>query len=214
MRFNGLDIVRLNHACFIITGSRIVYTDPFQITGGPIADLILVSHEHFDHFSPDDLRKISGGKTVFVAGEFVGPQMPPALDFNMSHFLAAGHQIEVDGIVVKAVPAYNVNKFKSPGEPFHPRGEGRVGFIFEIDGTKIYYAGDTDLIPEMGQFGPIDVALLPVSGTYVMTPKEAAEAVSVLKPKIAIPMHYGAIVGSIKDAEEFKKLSPSRVEII
>ncbi len=186
MRFNGIDIVRLNHACFQITGSRIIYADPFQIEGGPVADLILVSHEHFDHFSPDDIRKIAGPKTALVAGEFVGAQMPADLVFEVRHFLAAGHEVTVDSIRIRAVPAYNTNKFKAPGVPFHPRGEGRVGFVFEIDGTKIYHAGDTDLIPEMGQLGNVDVALLPVSGTYVMTAKEAAEAAAIINPRLAI----------------------------
>ena len=214
MRYNGLDIIRLNHSCFQITGSRIIYTDPFKIAGGPPADLILVSHEHFDHFSPEDIRKICSGKTTLVAGEFINTQLPPDLTCEVRHFLAAGHSVEVDSIKIRAVPAYNTNKFRAPGQPFHPRGEGRVGFVFEIDGKRLYHAGDTDFIPEMGELGEIDVAFLPVSGTYVMTPKEAVEAARTINPKLAIPMHYGAIVGSLKDAEEFKANAPCRVEIL
>jgi L-ascorbate metabolism protein UlaG (beta-lactamase superfamily) len=110
MRYDGLNIERLNHDCFQITGSKIIYTDPFKIGGGPQADLILVSHEHFDHFSPDDIRKITGAKTAFVAGEFVNTQIPADLNFEIRHFLAAGHSVEIDGVIIKAVAAYNTNK--------------------------------------------------------------------------------------------------------
>jgi L-ascorbate metabolism protein UlaG (beta-lactamase superfamily) len=120
----------------------------------------------------------------------------------------------VGNVQIEAVPAYNVNKFREPGKAFHPKGESRLGFVVEMDGTTVYHAADSDLIPEM-QHIKCDIALLPVSGTYVMTAEEAAQAVAAIKPKIAVPMHYGAIVGSSSDAEKFKSLvKDCQVEIL
>src|SRR6266568_4845916 len=124
-----------------------------------------------------------------------------------------GDKLAVGDITLEAVPAYNLNKFREPGKPFHPKEDGKVGFILSAKGVRIYHAGDTDPIPEMKGF-KTDVALLPVSGTYVMTPEEAAEATRMIKPKLAIPMHYGAIVGSENDAEKFKQLAACPVQIL
>ncbi|RLG02733.1 MAG: MBL fold metallo-hydrolase, partial [Thaumarchaeota archaeon] len=124
-----------------------------------------------------------------------------------------GDKVEVKGAKIEAVPAYNVNKFRSPGVVYHPKEEGSVGYVIELDGVRIYHAGDTDFIPEMRNL-EVDVALIPVSGTFVMTAEEAAEAVNTFKPKVAIPMHYGAIVGDKSDAERFKKLAEVDVVIL
>jgi len=106
-----------------------------------------------------------------------------------------------------------LNKFREPGKPFHPKEDGKIGFILSVKGVRIYHAGDTDPIPEMKNF-KTDIALLPVSGTYVMTPEEAGEAARMIKPKLAIPMHYGTIVGSENDAERFKQLATCPVQIL
>ncbi len=120
----------------------------------------------------------------------------------------------VGKVQIEAVPAYNVNKFRDPGHVFHPKAEKGLGFVITMDGTRVYFAGDTDFIPEMNDIA-CDIALLPVSGTYVMTPVEAAQAASAIHPKIAVPMHYGAIVGSDADAIKFKSLvKHCQVEII
>lgn len=215
MRYNDLEISKISHDCFQIIGSKIIYTDPYKIESRfQPADIILVTHEHFDHFSPDDIRKISRPNTSFVAAEFVSSQMPADLTFKTSQFLAAGNSVDIDGVKIEAVPAYNTNKFKAPGQLFHPKGEGRVGFIIELDGNRLYLAGDTDFVPEMGELSNIDVAFLPVSGTYVMSAKEAVEAARTINPKVAIPMHYGAIVGSRDDAEYFRQNAPCKVEIL
>ena len=124
-----------------------------------------------------------------------------------------GDKVVFGDITIEVVPAYNLNKFREPGKPFHPKEDGKVGFILSIGGVRVYHAGDTDPIPEMRGF-KTDVALLPVSGTYVMTPEEAAEATRMIKPKLAIPMHYGAIVGSENDAEKFKQLAACPVQIL
>src|SRR3989338_4038147 len=118
------------------------------------------------------------------------------------------------GITIETIPAYNINKFRAPNMPFHPKQDGRVGFIITVNGKRIYHAGDTDCIPEMQQLKNIDIALLPVSGTYVMTPEEAVQAVKIIKPKIAIPMHYAAVVGNDTDAEKFKILATPFCQIL
>lgn len=123
------------------------------------------------------------------------------------HIVAPGDKITVKGIPVEAVPAYNINKFRSPGVPFHPMEAGHVGFVITVDGVRVYHTGDTDSIPEMKDIRA-DIALVPVSGTYVMTVAEALEAVKLLKPGLAIPMHVGRGIGSMEDAERFRELSP------
>jgi L-ascorbate metabolism protein UlaG (beta-lactamase superfamily) len=124
-----------------------------------------------------------------------------------------GDKLSFGSVTVETVPAYNTNKFREPGKVFHPKEDGKLGFVVTVKGVRIYHAADTDHIPEMKGMAP-DIALLPVSGTYVMTAKEAAEATASIKPKIAIPMHYASIVGSVKDAEEFKKLAKCEVKIL
>jgi L-ascorbate metabolism protein UlaG (beta-lactamase superfamily) len=185
----------LGHDCFRIDGPPVVYVDPYQLADGlPPADVILITHDHFDHLSPADVAKLHQSSTVVVAPkEVVGKLSVPITE------IAAGETKTVAGIKVKAVPAYNTDK------TFHPKEDGKVGFIFTVGDVTYYHAGDTDVIPEMTGLAP-DVALLPVSGTYVMTADEAAKAARAIKPKVAVPMHYGAIVGSDADAKKFAKL--------
>jgi L-ascorbate metabolism protein UlaG (beta-lactamase superfamily) len=128
--------------------------------------------------------------------------------------VAPGDRVEVGGVVVEAVAAYNTNKFREPGKPFHPKADGKVGYLIGIGGIRIYHAGDTDQIPEMATAAGVDVALLPVSGTYVMTADEAIAACAAIAPRLAIPMHYGSIVGSVADAETFRRGAGCRVEIL
>ena len=129
-------------------------------------------------------------------------------------FLDPGGKFTIGKVEVEAVPAYNINKFREPGKVFHPREAKGLGFVLTMDGTRVYYAGDTDFIPEMKNIR-CDVALLPVSGTYVMTAEEAAEAAAAINPQIAVPMHYGAIVGTADDAQKFKGLVKNcEVEIV
>jgi L-ascorbate metabolism protein UlaG (beta-lactamase superfamily) len=185
----------LGHDSFRIDGPPVVYVDPFQLPDGlPPADLILITHDHFDHLSPADVAKIHRKTTVVVAPkEVVAKLSVPVTP------IAVGESTKAAGITIKAVAAYNTDK------TFHPKADGKVGFIFTVGGVTYYHAGDTDVIPEMNGLAP-DVALLPVSGTYVMTADEAAKAARAIKPKTAVPMHYGAIVGSDADANRFAKL--------
>lgn len=195
------NITWLGHDCFKISGEKVVYTDPFQIKKGDLADIILITHEHYDHCSPQDVKKIQKPSTVIVAT----PDCAKKLSGNIKT-VKPGDKITVEGINIEAVPAYNTNK------PFHPKANNWVGYIFTMMGQRIYIAGDTDYIKEMEGL-KADIALLPVSGTYVMTADEAAKAAFVIKPRLAIPMHYGAIVGSEKDAKRFKDLLEGKVDV-
>ncbi|HTZ17924.1 MAG TPA: MBL fold metallo-hydrolase [Dissulfurispiraceae bacterium] len=198
----GDNIHWLGHDTFKITGERILYTDPFRLKENGIADLILITHEHYDHCSPEDVKKIQGPNTVIVATADCAKKLGGRIVI-----VKPGDRITVAGIVIEAVPAYNTNK------KFHTKDKGWVGYIFNFDSKRYYLAGDTDRIPEMKTFVNIDVALLPVSGTYVMTADEAVAAALDIMPKVAIPMHYGSIVGSRDDAEIFAKKLKGKVEV-
>lgn len=191
----------LGHDGFRIDAGKVIYIDPFKISGGVPADIVLVTHEHFDHCSPEDVAKVQGENTVIVTEKDSAKKLKGDV-----RVIAPGGKLTVGGVKIEAVPAYNTNK------QFHPKEKGWLGFIIEVDGVRIYHAGDTDFIPEMAGF-KTDIALLPVSGTYVMTAEEAVEAALSIKPKIAVPMHYGAIVGEENDAERFKKALAGKVEV-
>lgn len=199
------NIFWLGHDSFRLKGEKVVYVDPWKLApGAEKADVILVTHEHRDHFSPDDIAKISHAGTVVVA-----PQSVAAKGSVQVMVVKPGDKITANGVSIEVVPAYNPNK------QFHPKSAGHVGYIVTLNGKRIYHTGDTDLIPEMTQI-KCDIALLPVSGKYVMTAVEAVEAAHTLKPALAIPMHYGDadVVGTRADAEEFKRLAKVPVEIL
>ena len=187
----------LGHDSFRLNGPPVIYFDPWRLKGDlPAADLVLVSHQHGDHCSPIDIKKVSGSNTVVVASPLAAEQLPGA------RVICPGDKISVAGVEIEAVPAYNVNKFRAPGVPFHPKEDQHVGYIVTVEGVRVYFAGDTDHTPEMADFD-CDIALLPVSGIYVMTAEEAIGAARVIKPQIVVPMHYGAGIGDGGEGQVF-----------
>lgn len=210
--YRGVKISWLGHDGFRIKNSKTVYIDPYVMETGENANIILISHEHFDHCSPGIIKKIVTPNTTIITTALVKRQLSGTKTKEIRG-AKPGEKILVDAVSVETVPAYNLNKFRSPGQPFHSKQEEMLGFIVTINDVRIYHAGDTDSIPEMEGMN-VDIACLPVSGTYVMTAEEAAEAAGRIKPKIAIPMHYGSIVGDESDAERFKKLAACQVVIL
>jgi L-ascorbate metabolism protein UlaG (beta-lactamase superfamily) len=202
-------ITWLGHASIRISGpSNTIYFDPWKLKFFQPADIILISHEHYDHFSKEDVAKLRTDATVIVTTPVVAGQLTGDV-----RAVQPGDTVTVKGIKIDAVAAYNIDKFRSPGIPYHPQADNKLGFIVEVDGVRIYHSGDTDPIPEMANV-KTDIAILPVGGKFTMTAAEAVQVVRVLKPKIAIPIHYGDIVGSIADAEQFKREAPFEVRIL
>ena len=188
------------HAGFKIKYNQVIYIDPFRIKETEPADLIIITHEHFDHLSPEDIRRILDKNTIIITT----PNCASKLSGTVKT-ISPGKTVEIEGIKIEAVPAYNINK------DFHPKSKSWIGVVITVGGMRVYHAGDTDNIPEMRNLRDIDVALLPVSGTYVMTAEEAAEAANTIMPKVAVPMHYGTIIGTRADAERFKRLCKCKV---
>lgn len=204
--YEGIQFHWMGHDGFRIVGDnkKTIYIDPFQLQKAQQnkndADILLVSHNHFDHLSIEDLKHVISNNTSIVAADECIEQLK-GLKVKELKNVSPGDKLEIEDTPIEIVPAYNTNK------KFHPRDDKKVGFIFTINNLRIYHAGDTDVIPEMESVN-VDIALVPVSGTYVMTSDEAARAVNdLIKPrKLVIPMHYGSIVGTEKDAERFRDL--------
>lgn len=196
MDINGvLDRLRwLGQSGFLIQDRRTIYIDPWRLPSGlPRADLILVTHAHQDHFSPADIAAVAGPETVLAGPRecvthFKGNQLP----------LALGERRGVLGVGLRVVQAYNI------GKPFHDREKAGFGYVLELAGASLYHAGDTDLTPELAEVRA-DVALLPVGGVDVMGPEEALAAVRAIKPKAAVPMHFGSVHGGAAEARLFEE---------
>jgi len=193
------------HASFKLTGEKVIYIDPVEVSDKEKADIILVSHSHFDHFSVKDINNLTNSNTNIL----ITPDCQSKLRDveGKVTLIEPNKKYNVKGILIETIPAYNLNK------KFHPKDNDWVGFILTFNGKKILYTGDSDNIPEL-QHLKVDIVLIPVSGTYVMNYKEAASLINLIKPKIAIPYHYGSIVGSVEDALKFKSLTEVQVKIL
>jgi L-ascorbate metabolism protein UlaG (beta-lactamase superfamily) len=202
---NDARITWLGHDGFKIeSGGETLVIDPFKLKRNIPADYVLISHEHFDHLNEEDLKKVVKPKQTVVVSIAASKDVVSKVSPKEFKVVKPGDKIKLGSFDIRAIPAYNTNKFAEPGKPFHPKQDGKVGYVVTTkSGVSIYHTGDSDVIPEMDNLRP-DIALLPVSGTYVMTVDEAVEAANRIKPKVAIPMHYGAIVGSEDDARKFK----------
>ena len=198
----------IHHASIIIEGEKCVYIDPWKLEGianPKPADLVLITHDHYDHLSIPDLRRITGPETEILVPK--GAENKLATLRGKVRAVAPGDDVRAAGLRVEVMPAYNTNK------AFHPKAAGYLGYVVTVDGERIYHAGDTDRIPEMKGLAP-DVALVPVGGTYTMTAAEAALAVADIGARRAIPIHYGDIVGTRDDALAFKKQCAVPVDIL
>ena len=190
---------------------NVIYADTFEMSEEPKdADYIFVTHDHYDHFSPKDIEKVACDKTILIVPEKMAKKAKEAEGFVKEIFtVKPGEQYEVNGLKFETVRSYNIMK------PFHPKSCDYVGYIITVDGKRIYVAGDMDETPESKEV-KCDVALVPIGGFYTMDAKKAADLINIIKPEVAIPTHYGSIVGSKKDADDFKKLvnEPTIVEIL
>lgn len=204
--FKGLKIHWLGHSGFFIDNSKKLYIDPYNIDQNIKADIVLITHSHHDHCSIADLNKVISEETILVCPADCLSKLNH-LKVKDIRIMEPGQSITIEGVLIESVPAY------TPAKQFHPRGNNWMGYILTLDSVRIYHAGDTDLIDEMAGI-KCDIALLPVSGTYVMTAEEAAEATRQIKAKIAVPMHYGGIVGTEEDAQLFKEKAGCEVIIL
>ena len=207
MEIGEVKLKWLGHSGFLIQNSNVIYIDPYNISEGlPKADLILITHGHYDHCSVNDLEKIiKEGTRIIVTADSQSKIARFQIPIRME-VVEAGQELDLGLVKVSCIPAYNLDK------AFHTKEEGLVGYVIRLNDIIIYHAGDTDLIPEMqkltghNQPGKNFIALLPIGGRFTMNPEEASEAAAIIKPTIAIPIHWGSIIGNEEDAKEFKEL--------
>jgi L-ascorbate metabolism protein UlaG (beta-lactamase superfamily) len=207
MKIDNVELKWLGNSGFLIKNSKIIYIDPYNISeNSEKADLILITHNHYDHCSFADLQKIVKEKTKIIIPVDCQSKIT-RFDFPIEMIITEPNkEIIFPEVRIDTLPAYNIDK------SFHPKEEGWLGYLIKMENVLIYHAGDTDKIPEMqkltGHIGSEKkfIALLPIGGRFTMTAEEAAEAAEIIKPSLAIPMHYGSVVGNEKDAEEFLEL--------
>lgn len=211
MKIGSVELQFLGHSGLLIANGKRIAIDPYNVSASvaPV-DYILITHSHYDHCSIKDIQKLAKAGTVVVVTADAQSKLAHVKDIE-PYLVEAGETLNFDDVKIDAVPAYNLTK------EFHAKREGWVGYVVKMKDVVIYHAGDTDMIPEMknltgyGKQGNTFVALLPVSGTYVMDADEAAEAADLLKPGIALPIHYGAgVIGTVEDAQRFVSLCTER----
>ena len=190
-----------------IEAEKIIYFDPFKIESATNdADVIFITHDHPDHFSPEDIQKVQKPDTVFVVPQSMESTLKKA-GYSEPVLLKPGDKTTVLDISVEAIPAYNIMK------PFHSKKSGWLGYIITVEGQRIYVAGDTDVTPEAKAVS-CDIAMIPIGGTFTMNHTKAADYINELCPKTVIPTHYGSMVGSVDSGEEFRKLVQSDIEVV
>lgn len=197
----------LYHSSIKIKDNKIIYIDPFKIDKDyNDADIVFITHDHFDHYSEEDIDKvINENTTIIIPEELLTKILRKGINKNAVITVKSNKEYMVQGIKFETIPAYNTNK------TFHPKENDWVGYIITLDGIRYYIAGDTDITEENRKV-KCDVAFVPVGGTYTMNYSEAAELVNIIKPKIAVPIHYGSVVGTKQDATNFIKLLHSSIK--
>jgi L-ascorbate metabolism protein UlaG (beta-lactamase superfamily) len=189
-------ITYCGHASFLLKGAKTIYIDPYKLKKAEKADIVFITHPHYDHLSPEDLKKVVGNKTAIVSPVNI-------TGFENVTIVKPSSEYTVEGIHFKTVPAFNV---KLDRHSAHLKPNNWVGYVIDFEGKRIYHAGDTDFVEGMKSLGEIDVALLPMGGTYTMDVQEAIEAANAIKAKVTVPMHYKSLLASrAKDAEELFK---------
>ena len=201
--------IRVNTQSSIrISGSKTIYSDPYLIEeASHDADVICITHDHFDHLDADSINNVKRDDTVFYIPTGIADQLKAIVGDADVRSVKPGESYDGDGYSIATVPAYNTNK------DFHPKAAGFVGYLITLDGITYYAAGDTDALDELRDV-KCDIAMVPIGGTYTMTVEEAAPLVNAIAPKIAIPIHYGSIVGKKEDADTFKNLIDSSIEVV
>lgn len=206
----NVEVIAQNAIRIATQSGKVIYVDPFKLKreAANDADLIFITHSHYDHFSPEDIKLIKNSNTkIVVTKDLVEKAIECGFAENQVLKVLPNNDYNFIGVAFATIPAYNTNK------EFHKREYDWVGYIIEADGEKIYVAGDTDITDEALNV-KCDVALVPVGGTYTMTAEEAAKFVEHIAPtKYAIPTHYQTIVGSVEDAVKFKNLLEGKVEV-
>ena len=197
----------LCHSSIRINKEKTIYIDPFKIDKDyNDADIVFITHDHFDHYSEEDIDKvINENTTIIIPEELLTKILRKGINKNAVITVESNKEYMVQGIKFETIPAYNTNK------TFHPKENDWVGYIITLDGIRYYIAGDTDITEENRKV-KCDVAFVPVGGTYTMNYSEAAELVNIIKPKIAVPIHYGSVVGTKQDATNFIKLLHSSIK--
>ncbi len=194
----------------ITDGENHIYIDPLGIKEEFCdADYILITHDHYDHFSPEDIKKVACENTVLIVPEKMKAKALKEINFiNKIEIISPNQNKKINNLYIETIPAYNIIK------PFHLKIFGWVGYILEIGGKRIYIAGDTDKTKE-AEAVHCDIAMVPIGGTYTMNAKKAAELINIIQPEVAIPTHYGSIVGNKNDGELFKEnvKAPVKVEL-
>lgn len=195
------DIEVLYHSCIRMNKEKMIYIDPYHIEKNyNDADMIFITHDHYDHYSEEDIDKVRKNNTIFIVPEnLLNKLIKKGINDENIITLDPGDAENIDGIKVESIHSYNIDK------PFHPKENNWLGYVIEIDGVRYYIAGDTDITEENKKI-KCDVAFVPVGGTYTMNFSEAAQLINIIKPKIAVPIHYGSVVGTKQDATDFVKL--------